>query len=142
MTFERVYTIWDYYDGPRSGLADYRGRPHYYECSWNDAADDWNESYLLTPVESETLTLALEQWGIWRQWEHAHQRGEASSDTHPALSGQDSRYHELEAILKSRIDATSAASLRARGIFQPRPDQAELPKGVIVELEVEWSDAT
>lgn len=29
--FERVHTMEDYYDGPRRGIANFRGAPHLYE---------------------------------------------------------------------------------------------------------------
>jgi hypothetical protein len=38
MTFEAVHAVWDYFDGPRTGLADYRGRPHYFVCKFDTAA--------------------------------------------------------------------------------------------------------
>jgi len=34
--YERVYTMTDYYDGPRKGIADFEGRPHLYEAEWDD----------------------------------------------------------------------------------------------------------
>jgi hypothetical protein len=34
--FEKVYTMTDYYDGPRRGIADFDGRPHFYDSEWDD----------------------------------------------------------------------------------------------------------
>src|SRR2546430_8411304 len=73
MSFERVYTVNDYYDGPRSGIADHGGQPYYYDCEWDEEADDYADIFILTPVDSDTLALALEQWAIWREWEDAYQ---------------------------------------------------------------------
>ncbi len=33
LNYEQVFTVLDYYDGPRSGIANYNGAPHFYE--WN-----------------------------------------------------------------------------------------------------------
>jgi hypothetical protein len=33
--FEKVYTVTDFYDGPRGGIANFRGHPHVYESLWN-----------------------------------------------------------------------------------------------------------
>ncbi|MGK5047301.1 hypothetical protein ACQ4WP_15580 [Janthinobacterium sp. GB4P2] len=30
--FEPVYMVWDIDDGPRTGLASFRGLPHYFAC--------------------------------------------------------------------------------------------------------------
>jgi hypothetical protein len=140
MGFERVYTVWDYYDGPRSGIATCLGRPHHYECEWNKAADDYGDRFRLTPIDDDVLALALEQLGIWRAWENAFHRGDVPQSTHPGLPGQDSRHEELKVMLDARISAVETQRKRARGKFRARPGQGESPKGVMCDLEVEWSD--
>jgi hypothetical protein len=35
--YECVFTVTDYYDGPRKGIANYNGRPHFYECVFDGA---------------------------------------------------------------------------------------------------------
>ena len=30
--YEEVFTVMDYYDGPRKGVANFRGQPHFYDC--------------------------------------------------------------------------------------------------------------
>lgn len=142
MAYERVHTVWDYWDGARSGIANFSGRPHYYCCEWCDEADDYTDVFLLTPIDEETLALALEQWSIWRQWELAFHRGEVALDTHPMLPGQHPRYAELDALLKARTSNLSGALTRKHATFRARQNQAALPRGVMRELEVEWSDAT
>jgi hypothetical protein len=52
--FERVHTMTDYYDGPRGGIADFRGTPHLYESEWRD--DEGHEGRVplsMTPVLPE-----------------------------------------------------------------------------------------
>ena len=139
MAFERVYTVDDYYDGPRSGIAEYRGQPHHYNCEWNEAKGDYAETFMLTPIDQETLALAMEQWAIWRQWEGAFHRGEVPQSTHPGIAGASPRYAELETTLTARISRQPIRAKRARPEFRA-PEQASLPPGVIRELEVEWTD--
>jgi hypothetical protein len=63
--YERVYTVTDYYDGPRSGVASLGGRPHVYRSLWQDQADDWDDDrFELSPIAPEVLALALEDWAI------------------------------------------------------------------------------
>jgi hypothetical protein len=85
--FERVYTVHDYYDRPRSGIANFGGRPHYYSCEWDKAADDYADSFTLVSIDEETLDLALEQWAIWKEWEVAFHKGQRHRESHPALPG-------------------------------------------------------
>ncbi len=141
MAFERIYTVWDYYDGPRSGIAVYLGQPHHYSCEWNKVADDYAEWFLLTPIDGEALALALEQWKIWREWERKFHRGEVLQSTHPALPGQHPRYEELGVTLKAHIATLSGTRIRARARFRAQSGQEKIVPGVMRELEVEWSDA-
>ena len=30
--YKEVFTVTDYYDGPRKGIANFKGLPHFYEC--------------------------------------------------------------------------------------------------------------
>ncbi|HEX5705059.1 MAG TPA: hypothetical protein VFX97_17810 [Pyrinomonadaceae bacterium] len=141
MVFERVFTVNDYYDGPHSGIANYCGRPHHYECEWDHEKGNYGSTFVLTPITNETLTLALEQHEIFLRWERANLRGEIVDSTHPALPGQNARYAELEEIIKGSLENASGSRHRARGVFRPTPEQQpSLPKGVMRELEVEWAN--
>jgi len=130
-------TIWDYYDGVRSGIAEYSGTPHHYDCEWDEGKDDYSDTFVLSPVDGETLSLALEQWEIWREWEHKFHQGAVSQSTHPALPGQHERYVELQAILDKRLSDT-LPSKRARAIFRPLVNQTIKISGIMRELEVHW----
>ena len=141
MAFERVYTVWDYHDGPRSGIADYMGRPHYYECEWDAGDDDYANTFSLKEIDQETLELALEQWSIWRNWEFAFHRGERTQETHPKFPGQDTRYAGLEAELDARL-AGLVPGKHVYANFRARSDQPAMPQHVMSELEVEWTDGT
>jgi hypothetical protein len=135
VAFERVYTVRDYYDGPRSGIAEYCGQPHHYCCEWDESKSDYAETFVLVPVDEETLTLAMEQWAIWLEWEAAFHRGEVPQSTHPGLAGTNPRYAELEAGLAARTSGQSTQVKRAHAVFR-EPCQANLSP---CELEVEWT---
>gem|GEM_PF-4296614 len=64
MTVERVYSILNFYDGPKEGIADYAGQPHHYLYEWDEALDDYAETFSLAPVDANTMKIALEQWNI------------------------------------------------------------------------------
>ena len=61
--FEEVFTVTDYYDGPRSGVANFNGKPHFYESIFRD--NNYSDIYWLTPVSNEVFLSALEDWAIW-----------------------------------------------------------------------------
>ena len=121
MVFELVYTVDNFYDGPRSGIADYRGKPHRYDCQFDEDSDDWTDTFVLTPIARDTFELALEKWAIWRKWETAYHEGRVPHSSHPGHGGQDRRYDELSEILKRRLTEKSAEAVRAKGCFRVRP---------------------
>ena len=140
MAFERVFTIWDYWDGPRSGIASYVGEPHYYKCG--ESEEGYSDEFFLAPVSAETFSLAMEQWAIWRDWEAAFHRGEVPESTHPALPGSNQRYAKIQALLDSQLSQLPHHRRKARARFRAEQGQANTPKGVLRELEVEWLEQT
>jgi hypothetical protein len=120
--FETVHTMPDFYDGPRAGIANYEGVPHYYESQWNDRGDDGVDSYALWRIPGPAFELALESWWIWLRWETAFYRGEASRDTHPALPEDRARNDELEQILASEFPAMPTDRAAEGNKPEPPPD--------------------
>jgi hypothetical protein len=137
MAFERVYTVHDYFDGPRSGVADYLGRPHHYSCDWDLGVD--SDMFALIEIDEATLSRVLEQWEIFRQWEWAFHRGEVSEATHPGIPGQHQRYAELNVEIQTLIANVTTRPTRARAKFRADPEaQPDLPAGMMRTLQVEW----
>lgn len=118
MILERVYTMTDFYDGPRGGIADFEGRPHLYESEWDDLADNYASTFRLSPVTPEVLALALEDWAIWERWLAAFNAGETTQDTHPALPADRARHEELQRALHGRLQVDPETYVRARGDFE------------------------
>jgi hypothetical protein len=137
-----VHTVWDYFDGPRSGIADYRGRPHYFEANWDDEADDYGNTFTLAPVDPETFRIAMEQWAIWRSWERSLHTGEVSKKSHPGLPGTNREYAALDALLMPRRSAAKRLLDAVQGTFRSIQTADLPPPGVMRSLEVEWRDVT
>ncbi len=103
--FERAYTELDWYDGPRAGIADVGGEPHYFERyddydDYNDDHDDRpDEEFKVWPASSAALELEREQWRIFARWYESHDAGTAGMETNPTWGGVDARYDELELLL-------------------------------------------
>lgn len=115
--YEAVYTITDWYDGARSGVADFNGKPHYYENHWNEDEQFWSEIYLLQPLDDETFALAKEDWEIWLRWERDFKEGTAAQESHPALPEDRERHNELEKILGERLLVFPETSVKATAEF-------------------------
>jgi hypothetical protein len=118
-------TMPDYYDGPRKGIALYNGKPHLYESRWTDIDTELEDTFLLMPLSSDIVELALEDWEIWLRWQHAFDRKEATIETHPALPEDRVRHNELAIILESKLLIDMEKSFCAKGIFK-RAETTEL----------------
>lgn len=97
---ERVLVENDWYDGPRSGLADVDGVPHYFQAvhSYWHVDDPDDEEYFVWPASADALGMERELWAMFVYWLARFHAGTASADTHPAYGG-DTRHDELEALL-------------------------------------------
>jgi hypothetical protein len=114
MTWDRILTITDYYDGPLRGIAEVSGQPHVYERELDREGDEYGETYLVSPLAMELVELALEDWEIWLRWHAAYEKGEASIDTHPALPEDQDRHRFLMlAIGDMQLDPSTAKRLKA-----------------------------
>jgi len=116
--YEEVFTVVDYYDGPRKGIANFRGQPHFYDCIFDKTKDEYSDLYHLTPLSPDIFKLAKESWAIWKRWESAFHSGKATLESHPALPQDRARYQEIRAILDSALTTNAAACATQHGSFE------------------------
>jgi hypothetical protein len=102
-TWDRVYTINEYYDGPVLGVADYRGKPHIYQKQFNREVDEYADRFLLSPIDPELFLWVLEDWEIWLRWDAAYRQGKVDIKTHPALPEERQRHAELSQLIGDRL---------------------------------------
>src|SRR5688572_19946270 len=100
--FERVYTVTDYYDGPRGGVADFDGSPHVYRGLFSVSADDWQDDHFeLGPLSPEGFALALEDWAMWVRFEAGFRAGAVPMPEDPAdwgvLPAERVRHRDIQA---------------------------------------------
>jgi hypothetical protein len=137
--FEEVFTVTDYYDGSRQGIASLNGHPHYYECVFSDTANDYINLYQLTPVDQDLFLLAMEDWAIWKRWEEAFHTGKADLESHPALPENRERHLCLKSILDERLRINPDSSLMRSAAFS-NASSSQPPAGILVEMVVRWSE--
>ncbi len=96
---DKVYTLPDWYDGPRGGIANFEGRPHLFESTFADLEGE-EDIYILRRIDDASFQLALEDWQIWRRWERAPSSAkETTQETHPALPDDLERWKQLQQLL-------------------------------------------
>lgn len=112
-----IYTITDWYDGAREGIASFNGEPHYYKCEWDEGQNNYAETYQLQKIDDETFMLVIEDWNIWLEWEKAFNKGETTQETHPTLPKDKDRHKILQKILKRKLVLDKDKSFRAKAEF-------------------------
>ncbi len=116
--FQTVHTMEDYYDGPRSGVADFDGQPHYYRSIYLDSPE-WNpdeDRFELSPVTAEVLAAACEAAAIFDRWDSMRKSTPGfiyTDEEFGALPDERPRSRELEQFLESSY----AAAAKARRIL-------------------------
>jgi hypothetical protein len=137
--FETVYTVTDFWDGIRAGIADFNGVPHYYERldeQRDEQKDDWVDLFLLKRIDQETFRLAMEDWEIWKRWYISG----CQPKTHPALPEDRARHTEITEILSERLVVTPSLDVKAQAEFERdyrdiHPKHASNP---MAKIKVKW----
>ena len=137
--FEEVFTVMDYYDSPRKGIANFRGQPHFYDCIFSETEDEYSELYRLTPISKHILDLANEDWEIWQRWESAYYAGSTSLESHPCLPQDRKRHDEIRSVLDPVLKTGSENFIVQVGTFEVIGTPI-LSKSKLRPLQVQWSD--
>lgn len=146
---ETVYAVYNYHDGPLSGVADFEGRPHIFENAYFDeAADRWSDVFLLRPIDAQVFAWTLEKRQVLLRWRRAVDQGEATYNDYPDLPSDRLRDADLnDLLIRNRelndllreychVDETNAVH-QARGKFE-RADPDGIG-GTTKEYRVHWT---
>jgi hypothetical protein len=120
MRIDKVHTVIDFFDRPRSGLADFEGAPHVYDCIFDEARDEYSERYRLIPTDRELAGLMKESWKIWLRWSNARHQGRTPLETHPTLPRDRARHDEIAARMATLPQPDMARAIVKQGLFSPR----------------------
>lgn len=108
---EPVLVEFEWYDGPRAGIAEVEGIPSYFRT--DDFASPPDEaSYLTWPVPPDVLPLEIESWMVFVAWNGRYEAGNATVESHPGQGGVDARFDALESVLSTSRTPPSSAELR------------------------------
>ena len=118
---------------------NFNGLPHFYDCIFDDAKDEYSDTYRLTPISQAVFELANEDWLIWKRWESAFHAGTTTLESHPALPRDRVRHQEIRASLDSALKTDASVCVVRRGFFE-RLGSREYPKGIMRPHQVKWSE--
>ena len=123
-----------WHDGPITGTANFDGRPHLYDATFDEVADDWDrQRFALRPIDDAMVQLVIEDAQIWKRWSDANMRGEDVADTYPALPADRERHDVISAEMTERL-----AFLPAPFFARPEWLWPPTPPGPCGWLAVRW----
>ncbi|MET8638632.1 hypothetical protein [Streptomyces sp. NPDC004680] len=96
--FERVIVELEWYDGPRVGLTDIDGKPHYFD-GYGQYFGDKPDEYRVWPASVAAVEWEREQWAIYVSRNEPHGAGTVPPDSRSGRGGIDARFDELDALL-------------------------------------------
>jgi hypothetical protein len=111
------------------------GVPHIYEAEFDHNADEYGDTYFVSPVNEELLALVLEDWEIWLRWHAAHERNEVTLETHPALPGDRERHEAIKLAIGNRLQSNPMESKRLKAEFR-----SLRVGGAWTGTEVQWGE--
>jgi hypothetical protein len=119
-------------NGPRSGLASFRGRPHLYESLWRDDEADPEDDWALVPADPAAVAALLDRL---RQAALA-----TDADTlYPGLGRQQHEaFYAAWRAFKAAVLAAGGEAVRGVGDMRPLGDQPPRSDG-LDPLEVRWT---
>ncbi len=127
MTWEPVFTVEDEYDGnPRSGVANFRGRPHAYDAEFDVVLKRDTRWFYLMEIDGGLRDLAIERWNVFWRWD---------KDSSRAVSNDPERSAELDRLIGDRLQVDHKAALRRYGEFRVLSDDSSRL------YDVRWSES-
>ena len=119
LLFERVYTIDEWDEGPRSGVANFAGVPHYFR-----SVGESRERFELTPLPRELFELILEADALFHRWHPGpHTRSAGRFDGASTAHGEErARYETLQGDIAAALQSLAPIAV-VRGDFDFDPDR-------------------
>ena len=134
--FEQIHFVNDYRDEPRSGVADFNGKPHWFENIFDETLDDYSPFYWLTPLSSSAFDFVKQQSEIFSRWRQAFDKGEVDISTHPALPQDAEKYKKTAGIINGEVAAQEKQRIKVHGEMKRVDDGA--PAGTLSVFQVKW----
>jgi len=124
---DKLHTISEWYDGPRAGATEYKGKPYWYRSVYIDS-DVWDpneDRFELTPLTEEVLSWELESTKIFERWDSARKNGsiawnEGDEGSFGAMPEDMHRYREINEGLQTYLSRTDP-QLLVRATFDSGP---------------------
>jgi hypothetical protein len=124
LLFEHVYTIDEWHAGPRAGVANFAGVPHFFRAVSRES-EAWSadeDRFELIPLSPELLAMMLEASALLHRWHAGPRTGAEPPADEPDTTGERGRYAELERQIADALAVRLPIAVM-RGQFDFDPDR-------------------
>jgi hypothetical protein len=131
---ERVYTVDIFWDFPISGIADFQGKPYFFDLK-EDSDEESDSIYNLIPIEKEIYDLLIEKFELWKAFQDYIQKGEHTEDSGPVLEKDRERFDFLKNKIDSYLFLHQSQSFKTKASFKIIEEKQPIN---FSEFEVDW----
>lgn len=126
MSYQTVFVVDEWYDGPRTGFANFQQKPHFYRSLFLDIEndEDYNseeDRFELTPVPEQVVEWAIASHQLWLKWNEAYRAETLPQDLNDGvrvLPEDWALYAELRERVERHLNTKSLSSFVVRGRFE------------------------
>lgn len=140
--YEPVHETSYFEDCPRSGLAEVRGTLRFFECLFDDVADEWTDRHLIFPADPVARPLFTERQAMFARLYAARRDGRITWDEfhalHPALPGDRPRANQLAAEIARHVPPDERGSSLVLAHFRRLGDPRQCLGGQEA-FDVHWT---
>jgi hypothetical protein len=116
LTKEIVHSVYDYWDRPQAGAANFDGSPHWYEAVFDKTMDEWSGEFDLTPLTPAALDAEIKADGLFQAWNAKFKAGLVGPESHPKTA-RDPESMRLRAVVDDELRGVPVAA-RMKGRFE------------------------
>ena len=113
---EKVYLVEIFWDFPISGIAEYQGKPCFFDLE-EDSDEESDSIYNLIPIEKEIFDLLIEKFELWKLFQDSFQKGEVTEDSGPVLDKDKDRFKYLKNKIYAYLYSNRDQSIKMKATF-------------------------
>jgi hypothetical protein len=131
---EKVYLVEIFWDFPISGIADFQGKPCFFDLE-EDSDEELDSNYNLIILEKGIFDLLIEKFELWKLFQDSFQKGEVREDSGPVLDKDKDRFEYLKNKIDAYLYSNRDQSIKMNATFNIIEEKQPIN---FSEFEVSW----
>ena len=131
---EKVYLVEIFWDFPISGIADFQGKPCFFDLE-EDSDEELDSNYNLIILEKGIFDLLIEKFELWKLFQDSFKKGEVREDSGPVLEKDKDRFEYLKNKIDAYLYSNRDQSIKMNATFNIIEEKQPIN---FSEFEVSW----